>query len=75
MNDLLLQQVPPEMLKGYHEVAFDFTEIPYHGQTQSKGRVQLGDPRERRHDQRRLIFTWGQVTGKVSLDGAVGFSS
>lgn len=34
LNDLLVQQVPPEMLKGHHEVAFDFTEIPYHGQAQ-----------------------------------------
>lgn len=31
MGDLLLRQVPPEMLQGWHEVAFDFTEIPYHG--------------------------------------------
>lgn len=35
MNALLGRQLPPEILHGYHEVAFDLTEIPYHGQAQN----------------------------------------
>lgn len=35
MNALLVQQLPPGILKGRHEVAFDLTEIPYHGEAQN----------------------------------------
>jgi hypothetical protein len=35
MNILLGQQVPPEILRGRHEVVFDLTNIPYHGQPQN----------------------------------------
>jgi hypothetical protein len=35
MNELLVGQLPPKILCGRHEVAFDFTEIPYHGQAQN----------------------------------------
>lgn len=35
MNDLLIAHLPPEILHGCHEVAFDFTEIPYHGQAKN----------------------------------------
>ena len=35
MNGLLGQSIAPEMLQGRHEVAFDLTAIPYHGQAQT----------------------------------------
>jgi putative transposase len=35
MNDLLASQLPSEILRGRHEVAFDLTEIPYHGEAKS----------------------------------------
>lgn len=34
MNRLLVSQLPLEILRGQHDVAFDLTEIPYHGQAQ-----------------------------------------
>lgn len=34
MNALLVAQLPAAMLRGRHEVVFDMTEIPYHGEAQ-----------------------------------------
>lgn len=34
MNRLLVSQLPVAILRGRHDVAFDLTEIPYHGQAQ-----------------------------------------
>ena len=60
MNTLLVQQVPPKMLHGRHEVAFDLTDIPYHGQPHE-------DENEIRRSQAKSGTTHFHVYGSAYL--------